>query len=208
MSAVILILFSLALCGAVRFMGALFGLLGYVAMSAMLMTRLPLMADIPIDVFGLRSNFGCLLFVPVLFSSAIATLRYGRVEAWVDTKAVFGTVLCGTAIFVLVHVSDFGGGTAEGHFRALIPGAARVVAASFLAFWFANGVTIFVAGRTHSGVYGQLAGQVVDSLIFFPIAFSHVEGFDLLTAAASGTAIKCGIALLTCPLLLGVRRKV
>lgn len=208
MNAVILILFSLALCAAVRFMGGMFGLVGYVVMSAMLMTRLPLMGDIPIDVFGLRSNFGCLLFVPVLFSTAIATLRYGRAEAWADTKAIFGAVLCGTAIFGLVHGLEFGGGAAEQHLRALIPGAARVLAASFLAFWFANGVTIFVTDQTQSGVCGQVAGHVADSLIFFPIAFSHVEGFDMLATACSGAAIKCGIALLTWPLLLGVRRKV
>lgn len=199
MTAALLLLLSLALCVAARWLSGRVGIVGVVALAAMCMTRLPLMADIPVDIFGLRSNFGNLLYAPVLFCSALASVRFGRAAAHKGFVALFTVTMCSVIVLMAASELPLPEGGVLANFRTLVPAASRVAAASFLAFIFSNEVCILIAARNRP-VLAQIAGQLVDSIIFFPMAFWNVPNFDLLTAAVGGLAIKCGIAVLTWPL--------
>lgn len=205
MTAALLILMSLALCVAARWLSGRVGIVGVVAVAVMCMTRLPLMADIQVDIFGLRSNFGNLLFAPVLFCSALAASRFGRAVAHTGFIALFVAASCSVGILMSATELSLPDGGVLANFRHIVPAAGRVAAASFMAFIFSNEICILIAARNRP-VLAQIVGQLADSIIFFPMAFWNVPDFDLITAAFGGLAIKCGIALLTWPLFCGVKR--
>lgn len=107
--------------------------------------------------------------------------------------------------------------------------APRVVAASYVAFWVANTVdakifadlkkyfyakyreayrdlkviTTFVLIRS---VASDLANMVVDSLVFFPLAFSFTVPWEVLPGVVlGGTYVKVVVILITQPFLIGYR---
>ena len=89
------------------------------------MTRLPLVVDIPIEVFGLKSNFGNLLYAPALFCSALVAHRFGRTIARTGFMAIFSCILVSIAMFRVIDVLLVADSPALHYFRALLPGAGR-----------------------------------------------------------------------------------
>ena len=206
MNALALIAVSVGLCAFMRFADKKIGMPGLIALSAMCMVRLSVTAGIPIDIGGLKSNFGCLLYAPVIFATALCHCRYGPHSAWRQVRAVFGAVAVGAV--VIEAAKGFAGPSANRDaLVVLLDVSWRVIGASFGAFLVAN---IACLGMLRSGrgpVLAQIVAQAFDSIVFFPLAFYGVPGFPLIETMLAGFAIKSGIALLAAPLMWGVKRE-
>lgn len=186
--------FSLALCGFIRFADWRVGVTGLYVVSAVCMALLAVRADVAISIFGLKSNFGNLLYAPVLFGTAYGVLCYGSAIGWKQVKCVFFGLIPALAISVVASANVTGDPPRDATLRVIVP--------SLLAFTIANAIVILTARKTRSGVLAQLAGQTVDSVIFFPLAYGGVAGFPLLSTMVSGLLIKGAIVIMTWPLFL------
>ena len=197
-----LLLLGVALCAGMRLAHRFLGLLGVVALSVVCMTRLSITAGVAVTMFGFHSNFGNVLYVPVIFGTALCA-RSAPQDAWRQIIGVFIGLVAATALLAVVQGFALADSELLGHLRAIGTVNLRIVTASCLAFIIANGVCLAVTASTRHPLLAQIAAQAADSLLFFPIAFSDAPGFPLLATMADGFAIKCLIVLASAPLLLG-----
>ena len=199
-----LIAVGVALCAAMRLCHWKLGIIGVVALSAVCMTRLSITAGVVIEVFGFRSNFGCLLYVPVLFGTVLCS-RGDFKQAWMQISGVFAGIIAAAFLLWAVQSLPLADNGNLAHIRALSEVSSRVVTASFLAFIIGNGVCLALMRHTGNAILAQIVAQAADSLIFFPIAFGNQPDFPIMQTMADGFAIKSMIVIVSAPLLIGAR---
>lgn len=167
-----------------------------------------------LDIPGLGPvPFGAgILFFPLSYVIGdVLTEVYGYARArrciWVGTAALLFMAGMSLLVVALPPAPDWPGQAAYEQVFGQVP---RIVAASIAAFWAGEFVNAFVLARLKVLTAGRhlwlrtigstLAGQGVDSLIFYPLAFAGVwETSTLLQVIAVQWALKVGWEALLTP---------
>ena len=167
-----------------------------------------------IPLFGLTTNAGNVFYASVFLAVQVMTEHYGRKEAFRSVWVGFGALV----LFVLLgqysmHLTS-GPGTEEltSSLQTVFAGVPRVALASMVAYLAAQSLNVwlfdYLRQKTHKrmlwlrALLSSFAGQLLDSLLFFSIAFAYtLSGEQLLEAMAVGFAIKMLVAVLGLPVL-------
>ncbi|MBA3677572.1 MAG: queuosine precursor transporter [Sphingosinicella sp.] len=143
---------------------------------------LPLIGDWP---FGAG-----ILFFPISYVIGdILTEVYGYARArrviWVGFAALLFMAFMAQIVVALPPAPDW---TNQAAYEAIFGQVPRIVFASMIAFWVGEFVNSYVLARMKVWTQGRhlwartigstLAGQGVDSLIFYPLAFWGAEGWN------------------------------
>lgn len=174
-----------------------------------------------ITVFGFVTNTGNVFYASTFAASAILAEHYGRKEAY---RAVW-IGFCALSFFIVLwHFTNNYIGIAETQaisdaIRILFREAPRVAIASMSGYILSQHLAIWLFDyfyRLYEGrmvwmrtIVSAVAGQALDSAIFFSIAFSgQVESSILMQAIAVGFLLKIAVAVLSIPVLYGSYRAV
>ena len=188
-----LVLFGVILCIAVAITARYLGYAATASVCGLFMCLVPATGGVPIDFFGL-TNFGNLLYAPVIVGTVLTRRRFGHDKAFRQVWIVFSMLLLRLGILTIV-VNTHKGSVVDA-LRLLTDWSIRLTSASFFAYVFANVVAINFASRPWLAL---LAAQTVDSICFFPIAFIGTE-FPIVQAMISGWLCKCAISACALPL--------
>lgn len=144
-----------------------------------------------IEIAGLHVTAGLLVFpVSYIINDCIAEVwgfRKARLIIWSGFVMNFFVVSLGL-LAVSLPAAPFWEG--EAHFNFVFGMAPRIVVASLLAFLTGSFINAYVmsrmkiasAGRNFSAraIWSTVAGETADSIIFFPIAFAGIIGWQEL----------------------------
>lgn len=144
-----------------------------------------------IEIVGLHVTAGLLVFpVSYIINDCIAEVwgfRKARLIIWSGFAMNFFVVSLGL-LAVSLPAAPFWEG--EAHFNFVFGMAPRIVVASLLAFLTGSFINAYVmsrmkiasAGRNFSAraIWSTVAGETADSIIFFPIAFAGIIGWQEL----------------------------
>jgi hypothetical protein len=158
-----------------------------------------------IDLPGIGAwPFGAgILFFPVSYVIGdILTEVYGYARArrciWAGTGALLFMALMSWVVVALPPAPDW---TGQGAYEAVFGQVPRIVLASIVAFWAGEFVNSLVLARMKLATEGRhlwsrtigstVAGQAVDSLIFYPLAFWGIwDGETLVKVLLTQWALK------------------
>ena len=147
---------------------------------------------------SLSSNIGNLFFPFVLLSQFITLRKNGKHVALNNVWIVTGAIIFFSAITSLMGKDVPPSSIAAGSLCAFIVGQFFFVwfADKFKSVWMAYGINMIIT-------------EILDSLIFFPIAFSNLPLRTVLFMAISGLVIKSilGISLIPLAYFLGKKGK-
>jgi uncharacterized integral membrane protein (TIGR00697 family) len=130
-----------------------------------------------------------ILFFPVGYVLGdIMTEVYGYARArrciWAGFAALLFMAFMSWVVVALPPAADWGG---QAHYEAVFGQVPRIVFSSIAAFWAGEFVNSFVMAKMKLWTEGRhlwtrtigstIAGEGVDSLIFYPLAFLGVEGW-------------------------------
>jgi uncharacterized integral membrane protein (TIGR00697 family) len=168
-----------------------------------------------VDLPGIGAwPFGAgILFFPISYVLGdVLTEVYGYARArrciWAGTAALLFMAAMSWVVVALPPADSWAGQAAYESVFGQVP---RIVLASIIAFWAGEFVNSLVLAKMKLWTKGRhlwtrtvgstLAGQGVDSLIFYPLAFWGVwEGDTLLLVLATQWALKVGWEVLLTPL--------
>lgn len=146
-------------------------------------------ASVPIPIIGDWPFGAGLLFFPLGYVIGdVLTEVYGYARArraiWVGFAALIFMAFMAWVVVALPPAADWGGQAAYEQVFGQVP---RIVFASIVAFWCGELVNAFVMARMKVWSKGKhlwmrtigstIAGQGVDSLIFYPLAFLGAVGW-------------------------------
>ena len=155
-----------------------------------------------------------ILFFPVGYVLGdVLTEVYGYARArrciWVGTAALLFMALMAWVVVALPPAADWGGQAAYEQVFGQVP---RIVLASITAFWAGEFVNSYVLARMKVWTRGRhlwsrtigstIAGEGVDSLIFYPLAFYGATGWTpalVLKVLVTQWALKVGWEVLLTP---------
>ena len=156
-----------------------------------------------------------ILFFPISYVIGdVLTEVYGYARArrviWAGSVAVLFMAFMSWVVVKLPPAPDWGNQAAYETIFGQVP---RIVFASLCAFWAGEFVNSFVLAKMKLWTGGRhlwsrtigstLAGQGVDSLIFYPLAFLHAEGWTtdlVLKVLVTQWVLKVGWEVLLTPL--------
>jgi len=156
-----------------------------------------------------------ILFFPISYVIGdVLTEVYGYARArrviWAGSVAVLFMAFMSWVVVKLPPAPDWGNQAAYETIFGQVP---RIVLASLCAFWAGEFVNSFVLAKMKLWTGGRhlwsrtigstLAGQGVDSLIFYPLAFLHAEGWTtdlVLKVLVTQWVLKVGWEVLLTPL--------
>ena len=196
------------LCAVLRLAGRLLGFVGVLVLCCWFMMAVGgKLGSTPIAFFGFhQSNFGNVFYAPVLFGTLMCVKKWGREFALLQIRAVILVLVVRWSVLSLVSVSPTSMASAVVNHP---PGGDFVLLwAATIAFVFANGVVLFVMRHARGWYVYPLAlvlAQMVDSLLFFPLASSQLKGVNLMDAMLGGVVLKSAISVCAVPLLWKLR---
>jgi uncharacterized integral membrane protein (TIGR00697 family) len=177
-----------------------------------------------VTAFGLVTNAGNVFYAGVFLAIQLLVERYGRKEGWQAVRMGFGAI---AFFLVMSSITQFqtSVGTsapsvgADAAIATLFGFVPRIAFASVTAFLAAQVVNVMVyddmrqrMGRRHlwlRSFMATVAGQLVDSVIFFYLAFSGVLPPDiLLETLIVGFLVKTMVGVLCIPVLYASRPKI
>lgn len=168
-------------------------------------------------VFGLTANVGCIFYGTVFVSQYILYSAYGEEEAKTCLNMVLFNLATATGLsFLLLNFPTvIGNETSAMLINGILSVQVKVVVASYLAFYISQVVFIkvlhWLVPKEHSYTSRYFASvfisQLVDSFLFFSIAFSQLPFAQLGSIIVSGYIIKMVVALLFTPLLFFKRTR-
>ncbi|MGZ8360431.1 MAG: queuosine precursor transporter [Allosphingosinicella sp.] len=174
-------------------------------------------AVIDLPYFGIWPFGAGILFFPVSYVIGdVLTEVYGYARARRCIWAGFGALLfMAFMAWVVVALPPAATWTGQAAYEQVFGQVPRIVFASMVAFWFGEFVNSYVLARMKILTRGRLlwtrtigstvAGQGVDSLIFYPLAFYGVwDDSTLLTVLLTQWALKVGWEALLTPVTYGV----
>ncbi len=195
-----MILMSLAaFCLSMTTWAALRGHLPLAITNATMMIMVPLLGGATFTMGEYGSNVGNIFFAAMMFGLSLQFLAHGPVAAH---ESINNTLLALVVVFTSLFLVDV--------FRPdpafILP--ARLVGVSFVSFWTAQSLFIFLLQR-YAFLPPMLCVpamtifiQVIDSAIFFPCAFAGLLPVEkILTFAITGWLVKSAIVLGSMPFL-------
>lgn len=167
-----------------------------------------------IPLFGLTTNAGNVFYASIFLTAQVMTEHYGRWAAYRSIAAGFGALV----LFVLLAqysvrlVGVPGSDQLASSMQTVFTGVPRIALASMVAYLFSQSLNIWLFDllrrKTHKralwfrAIVSSTAGQVVDSVLFFVIAFAYSLSNDrLLEAMTVGFLVKMIVAILGVPIL-------
>lgn len=195
------------------FVAARFGmkwLVGTIVMNLLLVT---IFGAKLISVFGLVTNAGNVFYACVFFATHFI-LERGRREEGIGTIWL-GSVIVGfflaMAVISVEFISYVPGDAVQTAMKTLFEVSPRIALASILAYVFAQYVNVHLYTWICEHTQGKflwlrsnaanIVGQLVDSCLFFTIAFLDMAGPALVQAIFAGWLVKSIVVLLGTPLL-------
>ena len=167
-------------------------------------------------MFGVAFGVGNVFFPISYIFGDVLTEVYGYARArraiWSGFAAMlFATVMSQVVLRLPADPGEPWNKTIQPALDLVFGNTWRIVAASILAFVVGDFVNSYVLARMKVWTRGRflwartigstLAGQAIDSLIFYPLAFAGVWGDDkLLSVLVSNWAFKVGVEVLMTPL--------
>lgn len=161
----------------------------------------------PITVLGQTTNVGTIFYGNAMLGVLYVAMRLGKEFALGLLHKVFGAMVLFTGVSIFIHFLP-SALPSDSLLAVLEP---RIVTASYLAFYLGNGVLLAtwdkfrVLGTFAGGFMAICFGQVVDSLIFYPIAFTSSP--ILLQSALFGLLLKIIIGVAGLPIVLRMVRE-
>lgn len=166
-----------------------------------------------ISVFGLVTNVGNVFYACVFLATHFLIERHGKNSAWQTVWFGMGFVMFFTLMSQIAvnyngsSLSD----TINNASATLFSFSPRVIIASILAYAFAQYVNIvvfsWICGKTNGKFLwlrsngANIVSQLVDSMLFFSIAFIDLSGPLLLQAILTGWFLKSLVVFLGTPFL-------
>lgn len=187
------------------------GLFGFIVANIILVSTF---GSQLIEVFGLVTNAGNVFYASTFVAANILTEHYGRKvgyrSVWIGFISLVLFVLMSQFVVRQLPVAASLGTTQA--IQTLFRGVPRVALASMTAYLIAQylNVWIFAQLRQENGrtklwfrhFASSTTGQLVDSLIFFSIAFGGlVSGTVLVQTILAGFALKALVAVASTPVL-------
>lgn len=166
-----------------------------------------------VTVFGLITNAGNIFYACVFLGTYFILERYGRREGiktiWFGISFVLFFAVLAYGVAILKGVSTYS--EINIAINTLFPFSIRVVCASILAYAFAQYMNILIFEWIKKKTKGNLlwlrvnvaniVSQLLDSMIFFSIAFFDLPGPLLVQAILAGWLIKILVVFVGTPFL-------
>jgi len=172
------------------------------------MILITLFGSVLITVAGVTMNYGNIWYAAVFAAQALLLIRSGWKSAAYSAAATLASL--GVVLGALWVMTSASGGETLRHVAVL---ALQFAAAGFAAFSIGQATLIIIWRRLKCRPlwmkYGtaMTAAQLVDSAIFFPIAFGTSPNTDLgavLELVATGCVLKIVLGWLSVPLVLAL----
>ncbi|MDP3795148.1 MAG: queuosine precursor transporter [bacterium] len=167
-----------------------------------------------IELFGLTTNAGNVFYASAFFAAAILTEHFGRRDGYVSVRVGFSALVLFVLMgqFVLRYVSIPDTAALSEAMRMLFEGVPRVAFASLAAYVVSQHLNVWLFDILHQDdgarrlwlrtILSASVGQVVDSILFFSIAFVGVlPAATLLETIYAGFLAKLAVALLSVPFI-------
>jgi len=173
-----------------------------------------------INVFGISVTGGLMIFpISYIINDCVAEVwgyRKARLLIWTGFASNFFTVAVGL-IAVAIPVAPFWEG--EEHFNFVFGMAPRIAFASIMAYmvgsflnaWVMSRMKIASHGKRFSlrAVWSTIVGETGDSVIFFPLAFGFVIGWnELITMMITQIILKTVYEIVVLPVTIRVVKAV
>lgn len=160
-------------------------------------------------LFGVTLNVGDTLYAGVMLAQGVIVYRWGRAAALTSVTMVFVTLVSifaiGQVVKAMPLVPGDEGGLAVNY---ILSSSTRLIFAAFIAFAIVQSIFIVMVDtlRPHGVIiaYGVSCAicQILDSLIFYSIAFAGVMSPDaIIPAVIVGSATKIIFAIVSIPLV-------
>lgn len=159
-----------------------------------------------LDFFGFSSNIGNVFYAAVFFAFSLAA--YHKDEFMEKLHAIFGTVLIFALMGQVIQALPVHNQEVADALSVVTGTTIRIATASFLAFYVSNGINYVILNMNklalwHRKLIGNFTGQLVDSLIFFPVAFAGVLPAETVFGfTVSGLVIKVFLNAVDTPIFL------
>ena len=172
------------------------------------MILIALFAPYLVEVGGLVTNVGTVFYAGVVASMCVVIERFGPLVARdAIPKTYIRLLMIFTACAIIERLPVVEGNEAFAAAAKLVAGhQARVVAASFIAFFLSQMVLVIAYPkiRQRFGAALAVAGgtvlcQAVDSPVFFGVAFSDSGFSAMLNLVVTGFLVKIGVAVVLAP---------
>jgi len=176
-----------------------------------------------VTAFGFITNAGNVFYAGVFLAVQLLVERYGRKEGWHAVRLGFGAMVF---FLVMSAITQYQAGSASSAhstdaaaaITTLFGFVPRIALASVTAFLAAQTINIVLyddmhmrMGRRHlwlRSFMATVAGQLVDSVIFFYLAFSGILPNDLLLeTVVVGFLVKTMVGVACIPVLYASRPK-
>ncbi|HTK60043.1 MAG TPA: queuosine precursor transporter [Candidatus Baltobacteraceae bacterium] len=172
-----------------------------------------------IMIFGLTTNATNAIYAAVFLAIQLLVERYGRKEGVRATQVGFAAMVTFAFMAEATQLQIGTGSPADAAIATLFGLVPRIAGASILAFLAAQlvNVELYDSMRARTGrrylwvrsFMATVAGQLVDSVLFFFLAFSGTMPPDiLLETMIIGFLIKTAVGVLGIPLLYATRPKI
>jgi uncharacterized integral membrane protein (TIGR00697 family) len=154
-------------------------------------------------VWGITFGSGILFFPISYIFNDVLTEVYGYARARKVVWAGFGAIIFASLMsYVVVSLPPAAGWDGQAAYESVFGNTPRIVAASMLAFFageFTNSfvlakMKVFTAGRFlwMRTIGSTIAGEAVDSIIFYPVAFLGIWSTDqVITVMITNYILKC-----------------
>ncbi len=167
-----------------------------------------------IPLFGLTTNAGNVFYASIFLTAQVVTEHYGRRAAYRSIAVGFGALV----LFVLLAqysirlVGSPGSEQLANSMQTVFAGVPRIALASMVAYLFSQTLNIWLFDllrrKMHKkalwfrAIASSTVGQIVDSVLFFAIAFAYsISNNQLLEAMTVGFLVKIAISILGVPIL-------
>ena len=185
--------------------------LGKQGLSGLIVTHIILVSSfgsLIIPLFGFTTNAGNVFYASIFLTAQVMALHFGRRAAMRSVWTGFGALV----LFVLLaQYSIRLGGTPESSalassLHSVFDGLPRLALASMVAYLASQSLNVWLFDLLRKQMHRKKlwvqslvaagAGQAVDSVLFFNIAFAYVLPSDkLLQAMAVGFGVKLFVAI-------------
>ena len=153
-----------------------------------------------------QSNVGCIFYSFVLCGAMLLFRRDGAQAAAKVVRAVTFNLIMLLALSVIMNSMRWDGDGAAAYHEVL-GGTYRFSYASLCAFIIGQSLYAYLYGKLkHMSVlsyyvFNMVLVQVVDTLVFFPIAFG-ASAMELIPLAGNGFVVKVAIGLMLAPFVV------
>src|SRR3989344_1015062 len=166
-----------------------------------------------VSIFGKITNVGNIFYVAVFFAGQLLAEHYGKRESrksvWLGFTYVLFIIIIGQIVVQYVPIPE--SIKVSESIKALFVFTPRIALTSLLAYLFSQSLNIELysyIGRLREkkiwlrSILANFAGQLLDSVIFFSIAFGGILSHSqLIEAMSTGFQIKFLLGLIMVPLL-------